>query len=240
MKFARISLSSFALTFALVMPASVLATPIIVSVTGQVNYSTDNNNTFGFGIGSDTILGATVSATWSFDTDNAGVDTYSSDLEKAQFNPGTDWIQSTLNLDTSTVSGSFDSADLISNEDTYRDILLIQDEDDSGDGFDRYLVRNFELDSSTGEHAFSYAQIYSYLDNLISSFDTAQTISWSAGDYANDLGNGYFEYYNGSTVDLGQYTIETFTVSTGTVPEPEVLILLALGLLGLGANRKSN
>lgn len=217
-----------------------LAVPITVTGTGQITISRDDMNLFGLGTGTNTILCASITASWTFDTDNAGPDQQAGDPQQAHYRPSTDWVDSSLNIDTSTVDTStvdstFSVDDLVTDEDRFFDHLFLQNEAGGGDGFDRYYDLDYERDDSSYEYAYSLAQIYSHLDDLISSFDPGQTLSWSAGDSPSDTGTGHFRYYNGSQYSYGNYTLDTFTVTSGTsVPAPSSLIVLGLGLSGLG------
>lgn len=225
------------------LPVMSNATPITVSVTGTVLNSRDDTNYFGLGAGSNTLLGASISATWTFDTDDAGVD-LNSDPEIADYRPNWpngEWIDSTINIDTSTVDSTLTPEDVITDENQNLDRVYIQDEDGGSGGFDRYYIIDRDYDNSQRQ-VFSWAQIYSYVDNLVTSFDTGQLISWNASDSANDWGFGNF-YYRDTEADPDifstiSYELETFTIAASSVPEPSVVSLFALGLLSVSLQRR--
>ena len=219
----------------LALPTLVWATPLKIVATGEVNYSRDDTNLFGLGVGNDTILGATVSATYIFDTDDAGLDISGSSTQ-VLYRPGSDWIDSSISIDTSTVDTALSGGGPITSPSGYDDFVQIQDEDGGGDGLDRYIVVDQVLDSATSGRYYSYAHVYSYLDSIISSFELGQAMNWAADSFVNDLGNGYIEWRNNAntsaeTYSYAVYTIASFTISA--VPEPAALLLLLLGLCGL-------
>jgi len=225
------------LGIALFSSVSALAVPITVTATGQIHNSRDDMNIFGLGAGYYTILGATITASWTFDTDNAGTDILPSDPEYDWYQPTTDWIDSSISIDISTVDPSavdptFSVDDLVTDEDLFNDRLRLENR--SG-GTNRYSVTDFEFDTNAYEYAYSTAQIYSNLDDLITSLDPGQTLSWSAGDSANDTGKGELRYNNGPQISWAYYNLDTFTVTAGTgVPAPSSLLLLGMALSGLG------
>jgi hypothetical protein len=222
------------LGIALFSSVSALAVPITVTATGQITNSRDDLNIFGLGTGSNTILGASITAIWTFDTDNSGPDTYT-DSQQANYSPGTDWIDSSLNIDTNTVDSTFSVDDLITDEDQFVDRLLLQHDAHGGTGYDSYWLRDRGQDQSSNEHAYSHVEIYSWVDDFMTSLDPEQTLSWSAGDYANDVGFGRFQYYDGGLQSsYGIYTLDTFIVTSGAgVPAPSSLLLFGIALSGL-------
>ena len=163
------------------------ATPITVTVEGTVTNSRDDFGFFGLGNGYNTLLGASISAVFTFDSNYAGYDFASSNPNRGDYRggswPSPDWVTSTVDIDTSTVDSTLTPGDLVSDEDIFYDRLLIQNEDHSGSGLDRYYVIDRVRDQSPYEDGYHYAQIYSYVDNLITSLDPGQTLSWHANDF---------------------------------------------------------
>lgn len=221
----------------LLSPIIAQAVPITITATGKITSSSDDINHFGLGTGSNTILDASITATWSFDTDNWGY--VSESPTSAHYQSTTNWVDSTVNIDTSTIDINFSVSDEVTDADTFYDQVFLKDEDGSDPGLDRYFV----VDHNSGPNGgvVSYAWIFSYLDNIITSLDVAQTLSWSADDFTTDIGTGHFRFFDSSAYAWGTYRLDTFIITSGSsVPEPSILLLLGLGLAGLGIKRRKS
>lgn len=225
------------LALAWLLPVLAHAAPISVTATGQVISSRDDMNLFGLGTGFNTLVGATITATWTFDSSAAGADIDPNPLV-ANYQPLSPWIESSVAIDTASVDSTFTVSQLITNPTLVEDQLYLENELHGGDGFDRYHVGDWAFDQSQfpNRYAYSWAEIHSWLDDLVGNFDPAQTFQWNATDSANDTGVGRFQYVNASNqTAYGNYSLTTFTVNAvQAVPEPLMGWVLLLTLLSGG------
>ena len=236
--FKAIGLSALGL---FLFPVALHATPITISATGTVVSSEDSANYFGLGYGDDTMLGATIVAEFTFDTDDSGPDA-NPNPDILALLPGIQWISSTTQATKGGVTVSLTPDDILPSAPVKQDEILIHNEYGAGDGLgglDSYFIED-KADLGGGDEVFSQLTLSSLLDNIITSLDINEAISWTSGDFLNDLGEGEFAFRSRG---LGQnavlnYQLDTFTVSTSaSVPEPTILFLLAIGLISFGLVR---
>ncbi len=234
----RCKAAVFSAACLILFPAVANATPITISATGTVYSSDDSTNYFGLGTGANTMTGASIVTEFTFDTDDSGADLDSHPASLRHL-PGIKWVSSTTVVSKGGVTLSLTPDDIFPVASATPDEILIQNEYGAGDGLgglDSYFIED-KIDLGGGDEAYSQLHLYSYLDNIIASLDLDQVFSWTAGDSANDFGVGHFAIRSrgaglNSVLD---YELDTFTIAVSTsVPEPTILILLAIGLIGLG------
>ncbi len=228
----------FALIIALFFQVDTQAALILVTATGTVTNSRDDTNRFGLGAGRDTIDGATVTATWLFDSSHSGVDLYPSGT-RALYDPQIDWIESSVNIDTTTVDTYFGNNGPITSPDLFPDYLEIHNEWEGNDSIDQYRVYSHSEVSATGEYYYSASSIFSWTNDIITSLDPSQTLEWLPA--ADEYGSGEWIYSNNSQNDIVSrfnYDLTSFTVELVAVPIPAAAWLFASALLGLGAIKR--
>ena len=225
--------------------SQVLAAPIVVTATGQVTYSYDGVNMLGFGSGEGTILGASVTAIWSFDTDDAGPN-LRDETWATYLSSNNDWISSSVVLTDSTTTATLGAFGPATNPTRFSDELSIHNEDTrlsrDGDPTDLYYINNATMsDEGSGLQRYnSWANVNSVVNDLFTTVTPDTTWIWD--EVAGTTSAGGIYYYDNRTGDTKgdafevNYTFGSFsvtTVPTSPIPVPAAIWLFASGLLGL-------
>jgi len=228
------------LCFLLLFPTTSYAAPIVVTATGQVTYSFDKVNMLGFGIGEDTILGASVTALWSFDTDDAGPN-LRDDTWATYWSSTNDWISSSVVLTDSTTTATLGASGPVTNPTRISDELSIHNEDDrltasGGPLTDLYYLSDGTESEDSGLQRYnSWANVNSTVNDLFSTVTPDTTWIWDEVAGTTSMGGIY--YYDNRTGDTKgdsfevRYTFDSFSVTT--VPLPAAAWLFGSGLIGL-------
>ena len=228
------------LCFLLLLPTTSYAALIVVTATGQVTYSFDKVNMLGFGSGEDTILGASVTALWSFDTDDAGPN-LRDDTWATYWSSTNDWISSSVILTDSTTTKVIGASGPVTNPTRLSDELSIHNEDTDlsrlGDPTDLYFIQDETMsDEGSGLQRYkSWANVNSVVNDLFSTVTPDTTWIWDEVAGTNSVGGMY--YYDARAGDTNgdffqvDYTFDSFSVST--VPVPAAAWLFGSGLIGL-------
>lgn len=221
--------------------SQVLAAPIVVTATGQVTYSYDGVNMLGFGSGEGTILGASVTAIWSFDTDDAGPN-LRDETWATYWSSTNDWISSSVVLTDSTTTATLGAYGPVTNPTRLSDELSIHNEDDrltptGGPLTDLYYLLDYAEsgEGSALQRYRSWANVNSTVNDLFSTVTPDTTWIWDEVAGTTSVGGIY--YYDNRTGDTKgdsfdvQYTFSSFSVTT--VPIPAAVWLFGSGLIGL-------
>lgn len=234
----------FALVFTL--PFQAQAVVMRAVATGTVIDSEDETGQFGYGTTvRNPLEDATVQASWTFFTDEAGPP--STSATGTRWRPMTNWIHSVLIVRPSDpTEPELKFYDLggptarVRGANTFADFVDLQDKAPTlpeGTYYDSYWISSWSrLEPSNDRYSWlSMARVISYESDLINpGRDLTQELLWQP--VVGDLAYGRAEYREGGGISRLEYELASFTVSQ--VPEPGTLGLVGAGLLALGAMRR--
>lgn len=194
------------------------ATTIQVVAVGTVQSSDDGANAFGFGPDPVNPLGgAAVTATWTYDTADAGPAT-DDDPDVAHYAPLIDWI------DSSVTFGLTDASEL-----TFADDGPVGDAD--------YFRDYVHLETPGSELSlFSASMDLPVLDQWSSQLtlvspdlvplSLVQTLLWEAGDPG--AASGFVAYFGNDSLSSASWAVESVAIATVPLPAAAWLFLTAL------------
>ena len=240
------------LTRALLMSSALIAAVpaqavmVTVEAVGTIYDSFDSQGTFG-AAGNDTLIGTQVTATWTFDSEQAPSDRDSRSNVGIYDQRASDWISASIKLGSSgnaisdqTLQNSLDRND-------YDRVMVLDDYS----GRDQYDIFTEQRDTTraylggqyrtvTSEYFRSSAYFIDYVDDIIAAVSADTTFTWTNDD-SRDRGYGYFQLYNrtGPAVNIwAGYELSSMRAFTAEVPEPMTIALLGIGLISLGIARR--
>lgn len=221
----------------LVFSGLVQAIPIVVTATGVVSESRDDLDLFGFGSGSNTLLGAEITSTWLFDTDNLGpdIDSFST---AAYYFAQTNSVTSNAHFSKDGATSVFRLEDAIPSSDRDQDSVTVENEHFLGiDGYSVSDVKRVGT-SILAVNAIMVRGTDDWIDSLLAN----QTINRTLSDLTSyNFGNAAgISYDIGNDRGYALYAINSFTVMPGSapIPEPAGVFLLLFGMSGLVVTRR--
>ena len=125
------------------------AVSVVVTVEGTVISSDDPFNIFGFGVGANTLLGATATAQYSFEATNIPTTDVAPEPEIAKYRDGTDWIFATTTINTGAGDLSFSDSTVGVITDS-ADIIYLVDDAIGGSDPDQFFLGSYNVSSVFG------------------------------------------------------------------------------------------
>ncbi len=240
-----------------ILPVQSHAVLMRAVATGTVFGSSDETGKFGYGSDAgNPLIGATVLAQWTFDTEEAGpggdVPAGGGFLPGNLWSPKTNWIDSVVivrpvSTDEPVLKFNDDGGPLapVSGADVFTDNVYLQNIDgEAGTGEpyqDEYRLVSSRREGPLGEPAVEYyysAALISDIALISSETDLTQEVMWTPND--GGFGDGTVKYgYDGEfsgPESFVFYSIDSFTVRQ--VPEPGTLGMMGAGLFALGVMRR--
>ena len=235
------------IAFLFLLPFQAHAVFMRAVATGTVIDSEDETGQFGYGTTvSNPLEGATVLASWSFYTEEAGP--VSTSATGSRWQPMTNWIHSVLIVRPSDpTEPELKFYDLggptarVKGANTFADYMDLQDQTPTlpeGTYYDSYWISSWSrFEPSDERYSWSTtARVISYESDLINpERDLTQELVWqpATGDLA--IGRAEFREFEG--ISRLEYELTSFTVSQ--VPEPGTLGVMGAALFALGFMRRN-
>ncbi len=232
----------------LILPCLAHAVPITITTTGDVIHSDDPlGKAFGQGAGKNTILGATVTTKFFFDTNDIPTTNLSGISHTEVFDDRTNWLSSSIYVDIDTVDPLFKLGNIMPTlphitdrlAHTNRSILTTSTRNS-------FFLRDTSLGTSAtntrGDLVSNELHLISDTVELVPSFDDilGNIKAYQSLDFS-DPDSAYFAtmYYRISDQNINarlRYRLSSLSVSIGAteVPEPSLYWALVLPLIWLG------
>lgn len=234
---------------------------ITVEAIGTVQHSYDAVGTYG-AAGLNTLRGAEVKATWTFDTALAPSNSLNSQQRSYFGSANSDWMSSEVSITQSNSGAQLNSSSSNSSFYNYDDLYI----NNGAYGQDKYAIYSQRVNTETvatdngteevitGFFASS-AFFVDKIDDILQSADLSTTFNWTNDAGWGDYGFGSFVSYDAASSQFSWASYElsgmrafindvsdlSASALVTEVPEPGTVALLGFGLVGLYmARRKQN